>query len=184
MPLSYSFSWNFRNCWDQVPDFIAQKYLENILKPKIFDDEEEEKQKETFEEIALEEGNSKPFSKYAYFLNKVGNFKNKIVAAANSTNIYNFFYAKSNIDYEKEYKNIAKILSSSMILNDENTNSDLSIPSLIQITLDNINGLNKELNIAQEKTLSIIIDEKNINLKRNEFSEILKSYIQVYSLIL
>lgn len=66
-----------------------------------------------------------------------------------------------------------------MNLNDDNFNSDLSIPSLIQKTLENINGLNKELNIPQEKTLSIIIDEKNINLKKNEFSEILKSFIQV-----
>lgn len=130
-----------------------------------------------FEEISLEEDTPKNYSKMAYVFNKLGNFKEKIIN--NSSNFYNYLYSRTVIDFEKEYNNIMKIIASSMNLKDNLNNPDLSYSTLIQQTLEHLVGLNKELNEMKEKPNSIYVDEKKLIFKKNEFSEIIKSYLRV-----
>ena len=176
IPLSYNYRWSFKNCWDDTPEFLSQKYDENFSKKenKI---EEVIKRKESFEEIILEEETKKIFTKYDNLMSKLGLIKNKL--ATTSNHFMNYIYQKKLIDYEKEYRAICKIIASSLNLDDSLNNIEISFPTLIKDTIDNLIGFNKELNEMNEKISCISLDEKKLQFKKNEFSEILKSFLKV-----
>lgn len=74
------------------------------------------------------------------------------------------------------------IVSSINAINDNQNNPELSFPTLIRNTVDNLHGFNKELNQMPKNTKFIALEEKNMFFKRNEFSEILKSFLHVFFL--
>ena len=175
-PLSYSYNWGLKNCWDDVPEFITQKYGEFFSK-NDGKDKEEEKKPEIIEEIIIQDEPRKPFSKYEYLMNKMGSFKSKLATTSNQ--FYNYLYTKKIVNYEKEYKSIYRIIVSSVSLNDHEINIDYSFPALIKDTFQHLNGFNKELDAMKEKIPYITLDELNLSFKKNDFSEILKSFFQV-----
>ena len=187
LPRSYYYAWCWKNCWDEVPEFINKKYGKLFCKndySTFLEEEkkEEENQPEIIEEIILPEEPKKPASKYDFWMKKMGHFKTQF--ATTSTQIYSYLYPKKNFtDYEKEFQNIYKIIVSSMDLKDPETNIELSFPYLIKDTLKHLHGFNKELEKMREKVPQIPLNDENLVFKNNDFAEILKSFFQVFLLM-
>lgn len=173
VPLSYTYLWAIKNFWDDVPEFISQKYAEAFYKKTAKNHEEEKQQPEIIEEVVVQDEARKNPTKYEYWLNRMGNWKSKLVNTSN--HVYQYYYAKKLAPYEKEFSLINNIITSSV----SNDIPEISFPHIIKETIKHLDGLNKELDSLTEKIPNIDSDELHLSFKKNYFSEILKQYLNV-----
>lgn len=192
-PCSYSFKWSFSNFWDDYPDLVAKHAeIQFLRKHKSSDDlmiasddyeSPKKNEKETEKEKDIETKNKQDPSIQMKHMDK---FKKSIIHASNYLDFRNYF--KSDIlKYESEHRRLTKALGF-LTIEKLHDSEEILQKSPMDLSKETFGKLINFISILKDgsnyKESNCKNDENLFNFEKNEFREILLSFLRVFFLFL